>query len=83
MSGFVPGPDTSEVCKSEERKHILKGLRYDSPAQIRELEQRRGRRQRERQKSNRFRLAKTTLHVDHAFFLHFFAVVARLQRKTS
>ena len=83
MNGFVPGPDTSEVCKSEERKPILKGLRHDSPAQIRELEQRRGRQQRERQKSNKFRLAKTTLHVHHAFFLHFFAVVARLQRKSS
>ena len=83
MSGFVPGPDTSEVCKSEERKHILKGLRHDSPVHITELEQRRRRQQQERQKSNKFRLAKTTLHVYHAFFLHFFAVVARLQRKTS
>ena len=83
MSGFVPGPDTSEVCKSEERKHILKGLRYDSPVHIRELEQRRGRRQRERQKSNKFSLAKTTLHVHHAFLEHFFAVVERLQRESS
>ena len=44
---------------------------------IRELKQRRRRRQRERQKSN----SKTaTLHVHHAFFVHFFDVVARLQR---
>ena len=42
---------------------------------IRELKHRR--RQRERQKTNRFRLAKK----QRRFFAHFFAVVARLQRE--
>ena len=39
-------------------------------------------RQRERQKSNSLEVEKaltTTLHVHHAFFVHFFAVTARLR----
>ena len=48
-----------------------------------ELKQRRRRRQRERQKSNRFRLAKQQLCTCITFFVHFFAVVARLQRESA
>ena len=52
--------------------------------QIRELKQRRRRRQRERQKINRFSLAKRQkMNFARAsrFFVHFFAVTARLQRE--
>ena len=49
-----------------------------------ELKKRRRRQQRERQKCIGFRLVNrtTTLHVHHAFFVHFFAVVARSRRET-
>ena len=45
--------------------------------------QRRRRRQRERQKTNRLSMIDkiTTLHVHHAFYVHFLAVVARPQRE--
>ena len=46
---------------------------------IRGLIQRRRRRQRERQKTNRFRLEKQQLCTCIKLFVHFFAVVARLQ----
>ena len=39
------------------------------------------RRQRERQKSNRFRLAKQQLARATRFFVYFFAVTARLRRE--
>ena len=48
-----------------------------------ELKQRRRRRQRERQKSNRFRLAEQQLCTCITFFVHFFAVFARLQRESA
>ena len=46
---------------------------------FRELKQRR--RQRERQKAIGLDGKTATLHVHHAFFVHFFAVASRLQRK--
>ena len=50
----------------------------------RELKQRRRGRQRERQKKAVGLISKTTtLHVHHAFFVHFFAVVARQQRESA
>ena len=49
----------------------------------RELKQRRRGRQRERQKAIGLISRTTTLHVHHAFFVHFFAVVARLQRESA
>ena len=51
----------------------------------RELKQgrRRRQRQRERQKSNRFRLEKQQAARASRFFVHFFAVVARLRLETS
>ena len=48
----------------------------------RELNQRRRRRQRERQKTNRFRLEKWQFCTCITLFVHFFAVVTRLQRKS-
>ena len=45
--------------------------------------QRRRRRQRERQKSNRFRLANNNFARASRFAVHFFAVVARLQRESA
>ena len=45
--------------------------------------QRRRWRQRGRQQSDRFMLAKNNLTRDHAFYAHFFAVVALLQRETA
>ena len=50
---------------------------------IRELEQRRRRRQQERQKSNGFRLARQQLARASRFFVHFFAVAARVQREST
>ena len=52
---------------------------------IRELTQRRRGRERERLKSNGFRKAKQQLCVSRVsrFFVHFSAVVARLQRETA
>ena len=54
---------------------------------IRELKQRRRRRQRKLQKSNMFGFAKQLLYTcitrASRFFVHFFAVAARLRRKTS
>ena len=49
----------------------------------RELKQRRRGRQRERQKAIDLISKTTTLHVHHASFVHFFAVVARLQRENA
>ena len=49
----------------------------------RELKQRRRGRQRERQKAIGLISKTTTLHVHHASFVHFFAVVARLQRENA
>ena len=51
---------------------------------IRELKQRR-RRQRERQKGNWFRLTKQQLctSITLSFFVHFFAVVALIQREST
>ena len=49
----------------------------------RELKQRRRRRQRGRQKSNWFKLAKQQAARASRFFVHFFAVVARLRLETS
>ena len=52
---------------------------------IRELKQRRRRRQRERQKGNWFRLTKQQLctSITLSFFVHFFAVVALIQREST
>ena len=47
---------------------------------IRELKQRRRRRQRERQKSNWFIEQNSNFARASRFFVHFFDVVARLQR---
>ena len=50
-----------------------------------ELKQRRGRRQREKQKAiglDEQKTTTTTLHVHHVFFAHFLAIVARLPRET-
>ena len=41
------------------------------------------RRQRELQKTTRLISKTTTLHVPHAFFVHFLAVIARLQRESA
>ena len=48
-----------------------------------QVKQRRRRQQRQRQKSNRFRLAKQQLCTSHAFCVHFFALIARLQRESA
>ena len=49
-----------------------------------ELKQRRRRRQRERQKSNRFKFWQNNNFARASrFFVHFFAVVARLQRESA
>lgn len=50
---------------------------------ISELKQRRRCRQRERQKSNRFRLLKQQHCMTLFFFLHFLAVVLRLKRENA
>ena len=49
----------------------------------RELKQRPRRRQRDRQKSNRFRLANNNSARASRFLIHFFAVVARLRRESA
>ena len=50
---------------------------------IEELTQRRRQRQRGREKSNRFRLAKQQFYKCITLFVHFFAVAARLQRENA
>ena len=52
-------------------------------AVIRELKQRRRRRQRERQKSDRFIKQNNNFTRSSPFFVHFFAVVARLQHQSA
>ena len=50
---------------------------------IRELKERGRGRQRERKKAKGLIGKTTTFQVHHAFFVHFFAVVARLQRENA
>ena len=49
--------------------------------QCRDLKVRRRRRQRERQKNNRFKNQNNNVAVASCFFVHFFAVTARLRRE--
>ena len=50
---------------------------------VRELKQRRRRRQQERQKSNKFKKQNNTSTRVSRFFVHFFAVAARLRPETA
>ena len=64
-------------------------LQYYSPSivgtnvgdQCRDLKVRRRRRQQERQKNNRFKNQNNNVAVASCFFVHFFAVTARLRRE--
>ena len=76
----------SNPGRSDHRPNIVSWwLEYNSMLMFvnKELKKRR-RQQRERQKCIGFRLVNrtTSLHVHHAFFVHFVAVVARSRRET-
>ena len=63
-------------------RHELPQLQLKSSLAERELKQRRRRRQRERQKRDRFTPVKQQLCTCR-FFVHFFAVTARLRRENA
>ena len=74
---FCLTPPVSAVCCAADNSWGLVKLGH------RELKQRRRGQQQERQKSNRLRLAKNNFARVSRFFVHFFAVNARLWRETS
>ena len=63
--------------------YLTHSLRSSRLEVVRELSQRRRRRHRGRQKSNRFILAKKHFARASRFFVHFFTVLARLQRENA
>ena len=74
---MIPRISRSKFCPDRTGMIEVRPPQGDVWALNRKLKQRPRRRQRERQKSNWFKLAKRASR----FFVHFFVIIARLQRK--